>query len=326
MQIVSSSFRLSLLSLIHLSVLAAASTGRVCVNAEKSFRGQSIRGGAGKLADTMESTGTADVFYPKNETASIDVVFSDLDGTLIHYPTYVDALLKNKSATDTIILPPSSTGMVGVISSATLRLIRDIRQMSVKFVLVTGMRASTLLKRMPFLPKADAYCCEAGGRIFYPIEPTVGGYTVRPKSFMGSVTSDLDPFSLVEDLEWRNRLAQVDAAGEDGFVGHELSPNPNIGAIPMSQRKGRLWEYAQLLVAKGCVIDTYGYSSCFRLNREQQVSVSDSDSLLNIVSSSLPIGLSTSTNLGCIDIYPSCSGKRNWYVVGESTFTVQRYL
>ena len=35
-------------------------------------------------------------------------------------------------------------------------------------VLVTGARTATLLQRLPFLPAADAYVSENGGRIFYP--------------------------------------------------------------------------------------------------------------------------------------------------------------
>ena len=35
-------------------------------------------------------------------------------------------------------------------------------------VLITGARTSTLLARLPFLPAADAYVAENGGRIFYP--------------------------------------------------------------------------------------------------------------------------------------------------------------
>ena len=33
---------------------------------------------------------------------------------------------------------------------------------------MTGARTSTLLQRLPFLPAADAYVSENGGRIFYP--------------------------------------------------------------------------------------------------------------------------------------------------------------
>ena len=35
-------------------------------------------------------------------------------------------------------------------------------------VLLTGARTSTLLQRLPYLPAADAYVAENGGRIFYP--------------------------------------------------------------------------------------------------------------------------------------------------------------
>ena len=33
---------------------------------------------------------------------------------------------------------------------------------------VAGARLATLLTRMAYLPAADAYVCENGGRIFYP--------------------------------------------------------------------------------------------------------------------------------------------------------------
>lgn len=39
---------------------------------------------------------------------------------------------------------------------------------SVPQVLLTGARTATLLQRLPYLPAADAYVAENGGRIFYP--------------------------------------------------------------------------------------------------------------------------------------------------------------
>jgi hypothetical protein len=266
------------------------------------------------MADAVEAD-TADVLNLPVTTKRIDIVFSDLDGTLIHYPADIDGFLSNKNVTDIILLPPSSTGMVGVMSTATIHLIRDIRRTGVKFVLVSGMRASTLLKRMPFLPKADAYCCEAGGRIFYPTKASFGACTVQPSAFSGCVATDLDPFSLVEDLAWRKRIEQIDAAGTDGFVGNELPPSPICGDIPISRRESRLWAFAQLLAEKGFVVDAKGYSTCFRLNRTQQASSAEFERLLDFVSTNLPSGLSTSTNLGCVDVYPRFSGKKNWYVV-----------
>lgn len=35
-------------------------------------------------------------------------------------------------------------------------------------MLLTGARTATLLQRLPYLPAADAYVAENGGRIFYP--------------------------------------------------------------------------------------------------------------------------------------------------------------
>jgi hypothetical protein len=40
--------------------------------------------------------------------------------------------------------------------------------MSALQVLLTGARTATLLQRLPYLPAADAYVAENGGRIFYP--------------------------------------------------------------------------------------------------------------------------------------------------------------
>ena len=57
-----------------------------------------------------------------------------------------------------------------------------------KLVLVSGARAQTLLQRLPFLPAADAYVCENGGRIFYPHGPLP---TALP---------------LQEDMGWRKQL------------------------------------------------------------------------------------------------------------------------
>ena len=62
-----------------------------------------------------------------------------------------------------------------------------MRQGGIKLVLITGARVSTLLQRMAFLPAADAYICENGGRIFYPDNSL--------------------PLALpiMEDMEWRTK-------------------------------------------------------------------------------------------------------------------------
>jgi len=101
------------------------------------------------------------------------------------------------------------------------------------------------------------------------------------------------------------------AAGVDGFVGMELK-NADREPIAISERKGLLWDWANTLVSKGYMLDTKGYSTCFRLNRKHQTNVSEEDfDALAFNRISFPEGLSTSVNLGCVDFYPSESGKKN---------------
>ena len=92
-------------------------------------------------------------------------VFSDIDGTLVHYP--VDLSKEDNSLL--IHLPPSKTGTRGVVSRKTLYLCQKLRSVNngTPLILVSGMRTTTLFQRMPYLPTADAYVCESGGRIFY---------------------------------------------------------------------------------------------------------------------------------------------------------------
>lgn len=244
-------------------------------------------------------------------SAKLDIVFSDLDGTLIHYPKILDDFLERNMTGDIVLLPSSSTGMVGVISAKSLQLIREIRRSGAIFVLVSGMRSSTLLKRLPYLPKADVYCCEAGGRIFYPAQlQSIDTYRVFPKAFNGAVSDDMEPFSLIEDMEWRKRIEQTSAAGMDGFIGSELNGNSDK-EILFNDRKGCLWDFARSLVGRGFTIDAVGYCTCFRVNKSHQKHSSLFDTLLTS-SIKVPSELAFSSNLGCVDFYPTISGKKKW--------------
>jgi hypothetical protein len=191
------------------------------------------------------------------------------------------------------------------------------------------MRTSTLLKRLPYLPVADAYCSEAGGRIFHRVPSSdsaaINGdassptYTATPQNYDGANDKDVEPFTIVEDMEWRRQMEKLQAAGTDGFVGEEIhfqSSTEQESRISVTERKGKLWEFARQLSDMGYVLDTNGYSTCFRVNRKQQTTVSaeDFDRLLHGEAIQCPSELATSTNLGCIDYYPVASGKKNWYV------------
>ena len=256
---------------------------------------------------------------PENETTTaavhtddvpIGICFSDVDGTLVHYPA--DPSHRSADSNSLIFLPPSSTGMRGVISSRTLRLAQRLRsEGQVRLVLVSGMRGTTLLKRLPYLPRADAYACDAGGRIYYPVDCSAtsaddgrayDGPIIQPVKFDGAASKDLEPFGIVEDEEWKRRMQSMDAAGADGYDDN----------IPIVDRRGLLWDYARTLQSQGFVLDFKGYSTCFRVNRKQQRDDAIDDAKFDsLMKGAPPSGLATSVNLGCIDFYPSISGKRN---------------
>ncbi len=287
-----------------------------------------------KLNDDKDSTSfhtIPDISNNDDATAtsqnneSVNFIFSDVDGTLVHYPD-PDELSEHAGESDNnriIHLPASATGMRGIISSKSLQLCQTLRKtQNVKLVLISGMRTSTLIKRLPYLPKADAYCSEAGGRIFFSVDEfdgkaedvDVSATTIAPVAFDGATEEDLKPFRLQEDELWRSKLSLV--AGSDGYVGDAmdlfLGKTKEESIIPLEDRKGALWDFANDLTKKGYTIDYKGYSNCFRVNMKQQQNISKDhfDELKSIDVSKY--GLATSVNLGCIDFYPSSSGKKNW--------------
>ena len=255
-------------------------------------------------------------------------VFSDIDGTLVHYPpaqVMQQDIDDNKN--DLLYLPPSKTGQRGVISSKTLRLCQQLRNEGVPFVLVTGARSTTLFQRLPYLPRADAYVSESGGRIFYPnssvndmVDGMVDGVLVHPQPYEGCPSSDLEPFTLVEDLLWRNEISNLDCAGTDGYS--ILAPRAGSDGFstltpptPIDQRSGKLWAHARNLQKKGFFLDSSGYATAFRINRKHQEDdiASTFDEFLEQCNNreAVPEELGCSTNLGCVDFYPKMSGKKN---------------
>lgn len=286
-----------------------------------------------KLPDSTQSTADA-----------IKIIFSDIDGSLIHYPKHHDDAQQDAN-NEILALPPSATGMRGIISSQTLATCRDLRvKKGLKLVLVTGARTSTLLNRLPYLPKADAYCTEAGGRIFYPTDINddcchdEGSYT--PLDYGGAADGDLKSFSLEEDMTWRKRM-EGGGAGTEAYAGNEVFSNRCSGdeseeeclieyestegfpfvedEVPVNQRRGHLWDFANHLVEEeGFVLDTKSYSTCFRVNKKHQTN-NKFESLLAGDISHPEATIGKSTNLGCIDFYPVVSGKQNCcqYIANE---------
>mmetsp|Transcript_7478 Transcript_7478/g.14673 ORF Transcript_7478/g.14673 Transcript_7478/m.14673 type:complete len:373 (+) Transcript_7478:519-1637(+) len=306
----------------------------------------------------------------------IKIVFSDLDGTLIHYPNPSKTTKKKTqkgSQQHLLEFPPSSTGLTGVISTKTMALVHEIRkttttktttrinsndneddndddeqQQRTKFVYISGMRTPTLLQRIPFLPRADAYCSENGGRIFYPVDDDDNNnnndnddiFWVRPQRYKvdDDKTTDKDvlfkPFGLREDPVWRQTMAKALAgipANDNDHLHHDSSScsfgsatllecleDPEGSTVPLHKRDGILWDFARDLVhTHGLVLDLKGYATCFRVNQKQQ---QQTDASIDRVSMLLeqPLwkassndNIASSVNLKCVDFYPSCSGKKN---------------
>jgi len=282
----------------------------------------------------------------------VKIVFSDIDGSLVHYDKTFDDNQKqqeklNSSDNELIFLPPSATGLQGVISSQTLSTCQKLRmKKNVKLVLITGARTCTLLNRLPYLPKADVYVSEGGGRIFYPTNVdnccnVVGEeeeFVYTPVDYKGAQEEDLQSFGLVEDMEWREHMISGGVGSDEAYGGNEIlskrcdgttSDNDEeciidydttagfpIDTIPIEKRTGILWEYANHLIeTEGFVLDTKSYSTMFRVSRKHQVGNDKKfDDLLD-GTISYPKEIGMSTNLGCIDFFPVVSGKQNWYVV-----------
>ncbi|GFR53021.1 hypothetical protein Agub_g15713 [Astrephomene gubernaculifera] len=197
------------------------------------------------------------------------IVFSDIDGTIMHEPkpTDLDAPV--------LLTPPSTSGRQGVISTATLHLVAQLRSRGLLFVVISGARLSTLLMRLPYLPAADAYVCENGGRIFYP-----GGElpTACP---------------LTEDEEWRRC--------HDGVAG-----TVRQDGVAARDREGPLWDFYRRLLGEGWHLDANGYTTSFRVHANRGGKTLPQ---LQALTAAKPPGLSCSFNLGAADFYPATSGK-----------------
>lgn len=176
-------------------------------------------------------------------------------------------------------LPESATGRKARISIETLKLAAQVRASGARLVLVSGTRYSTLVNRLPFLPRADAYVIENGGRVFYPKKDASSvssaaagsgdkgqteagsgggggssGETSCPdeKSAVGDPTLTAHAASaLTEDLKWRETMESATGpASQD--------------AIAPEDRKGPLWDVYRTAVAEGFEVDTNTYYTMIR--------------------------------------------------------------
>lgn len=216
------------------------------------------------------------------------VIFSDIDGTLVHLERDLveigqisaDAREFSPAGGGSLAirpLPASSTGLQGFISERTLQLIAELRHAGHLVVLISGARSSTFMQRLPFLPAADAYAMENGGRIFIQ-ETSSAAPTAAP---------------MLEDLAWRNV--------------HSIASQPVPESVPPSDRAGLLWDLFRKMEQDGWACDTKSYMTSFRVSIKKSNGKTDAD--LSKIIQNLPSDISCSFNLGQADFYPSTSGK-----------------
>eukprot|EP00752_Nemacystus_decipiens_P003206 g2967.t1 len=229
-------------------------------------------------------------------------------------------------------LPSSATGRKAVISMETLKLAAKVRASGAKLVLVSGTRYSTLVNRLPFLPRADAYVIENGGRIFYPKRgapaPPSGeeeeeaaadaaGGEEKEESAVGDPTLTAHAASaLEEDLKWRETMESATGpASQD--------------AKEPGDREGPLWDLYRKAVAEGFEVDTNTYYTMIRIkvktagsnkrSREDaeggeeagQKEEPGGEKAMKKILDSLDPSLRVVTNFGLVDICPLRSGKHN---------------
>lgn len=226
-----------------------------------------------------------------NNQAPLSVLFSDLDGTLVHYPKDLQqyATIEDHTPTSATITYNttgekrlcttllSKTGGPSYISNRTKDLIAQLRSLGVIFVIITGARTSTYIKRRPYLPSADFEFYENGGR--------------KLKNGV------LDP-------SWTDRFVyQVGKVAER----ETLLPEPKA----LEEREGSLWELCRRMTREGWKVDTRDYMTNFRVDVAKSEGKTESDFQKIVEEECAAKGLATSFNLGKADFYPAGSGKAN---------------
>lgn len=227
------------------------------------------------------------------EENKVHVLFSDLDGTIVHYPKefneYAD-IVEEDDVTQTAkikykhsgelrecVVLTSMTGGKSYLSVKTKQLIETLRDLGVCFVIITGARSSTYIARKAKLPPADYEFFENGGRMLKDgrLEPT---WTDQFANQIGPV---LDRTEILPDLP------------------------------PPEQRQGSLWSLYNILLNDGWKIDSRHYVTNFRVDVNKSTGKTADDFKAVVARELSARNLASSFNLGKADIYPDSSGKAN---------------
>lgn len=231
-------------------------------------------------------------------------VFSDLDGTLVHYQKSFElhgCRIVRSDSTSAVVASPageerrcrvvrSSTLGIGLVSERTCDLVDALRAEGVLFVVVTAARKSSLLERWPLLPACDVRVCESGSRIY--IEDTLEReFASRFEHITGPLERELDPEARPELLwAWYRYLGQ---------------------RLPTELKRDARSYYGMFRV------DTRGHL-------ERHVPSQHEAALAALITSEMPPELSSASNLGMVDFFPSASGKGNAVSYLQHRFGVAR--
>jgi 3-deoxy-D-manno-octulosonate 8-phosphate phosphatase KdsC-like HAD superfamily phosphatase len=227
----------------------------------------------------------------------VRAIFSDLDGTLVHFPQWfgkhgVIVLADGgggdptravvESATgerrECRVLPESTMGP-GFVSDRTVELVDSLRAHGALFVVITAARKSTLLERLPFLPRCDVAVCECGARIYYGDEL---------------------------DLAWARTFEHI-----SGPLDTPLSPD---------ERPQPLWQLYREMRDAGLSCDTRSYTGCFRVATASAAHVA----LVERFRAGLdPSVIGSAENLGKVDFFPALCGKGNAVKYLQAKFGVR---
>jgi hydroxymethylpyrimidine pyrophosphatase-like HAD family hydrolase len=230
--------------------------------------------------------------------APVRAVFSDLDGTLVHFSQWfgkhgvrvIDgsvggdptrAVVENDTGERRAcrVLPESTMGP-GYVSERTIELVGELRERGTLFVVITAARKSTLLERLPFLPPCDVAVCECGSRIYYGDQL---------------------------DTEWASRF--------------EAISGPLETDVPVEQRPQPLWQLCRKMRDAGLRVDTRSYYGCFRVSAS---SPHEAEQLEGFRNSLNPTQIACTMNLGKYDFYPAACGKGNAVKYLQAKFGVRK--
>ena len=289
---------------------------------------------------------TAATFSPCSSTPSsrpLKCLLCDIDGSLVHYE---DELRKHgvlseattpggtrlytssargsggsagpAATSELIALPPSSTGLQAFISTATLDIAAAI---NVPIAIISGGRWTTVQRRVPYLPRAQAVVSDNGGRIFWRAREVELSEDGRGGGTDEAAAGDVEAAivgTMVEDEAWRAGLV----AASGGAIG-----GMEEDALPPEERSGALWDLYRRLIAEGWACDPKGYTTSFRIKfggesaEEQEAEAQRlwrTTAPFNVANGSgglgagglAALGLDCSVNLGAVDVYPAGSGKK----------------